>query len=732
MKKITKPLSLLMALLLAVSLFSGCLEDENEGYEDYEEDYEEEYEEDEQDYSLLNPEGLKMNSVLSVDKNTGEMTINRPKHDPETPMGEEGVWTIFVYICGSNLESEGGDGTEDINEMLSADASDNVRFVIETGGASEWQNDYVSADVLQRFVVQNGEITEVGSVENASMGNSNTLTDFLRWGITEYPSEHMGFVFWNHGGGSITGVCYDENFDDDSLSLIEIDSALYSVFDEMTDSFEFIGFDACLMSTVETANILASYARYMYASEELEPGSGWDYTAIGSFLAENPDADGAELGRAVCDSYLALCESVDQGDQSTLSVVDLGNLDNLLIAFNRFSKSMFESGDDADSLSGMIRGIKGAENFGGNDDEEGYTNMVDLSGIVDACSGYSSGADEVKKALDNAVAYKVAGSDHANAGGLSMYYPLKVGGSKELAFFETVAVSPYYMSFIDRQNHGAANVGDSYDDSYYFDENSSWNSGGDYVYDEQSGNYVSEEPSGSYYEYADQIETTGESSYITFESEPAINENGIYTFTLTSEGLDNTSAVYAIVYQITEDGNNYFELGETFDIVEDWETGVFEDCFDGYWMSLPDGQNLALYIVDYDENCTIYTSPIMLNGKETNLRIRHDIGGDVTIEGAWDGIDENGAASRDIVKLKDGDVIVPLYTFINGETYEDEGKYQGREYTVKGTPEIIYGLLEPADYLYAFDIEDIYYDYYLTDFVTFNVDENGETSFYEE
>ena len=26
----------------------------------------------------------------------------------------------------------------------------------------------------------------------------------------------------------------------------------------------------------------------------------------------------------------------------------------------------------------------------------------------------------------------------------------------------------------------------------------------------------------------------------------------------------------------------------------------------------------------------------------------------------------------------------------------------------------------------------IYYDYYLTDFVTFNVDENGETSFYEE
>lgn len=58
-----------------------------------------------------------------------------------------------------------------------------------------------------------------------------------------------------------------------TISLTEINAALNDAMDVMTDKFEFIGFDACLMSTFENANILAPYARYMFASEELEPGA---------------------------------------------------------------------------------------------------------------------------------------------------------------------------------------------------------------------------------------------------------------------------------------------------------------------------------------------------------------------------------------------------------------------------------------------------------------------------
>ena len=46
-------------------------------------------------------------------------------------------------------------------------------------------------------------------------------------------------------------MCFDELNENDSLSLEEIDPALTSVYDKMTDKFAFIGFDACLMATVD-------------------------------------------------------------------------------------------------------------------------------------------------------------------------------------------------------------------------------------------------------------------------------------------------------------------------------------------------------------------------------------------------------------------------------------------------------------------------------------------------
>lgn len=739
MKKFKKLMSVLLVGLMLATMFTGCL-----GEEGYEEEGE-----------YVTPDNPDTSSgisttVLSVDKETGELNVQRPMRETEVPMGEEGTWTIFVYLCGSDLESQNGMGTDDINEMLSASRSDNVRFVVETGGAEKWYNDDVSENGLQRFVIQNEQLTHVEEKEAANMGDTAVVTDFLRWGVKNYPAEHMGVIFWNHGGGSITGVCFDENNNSDSLSLLEIDSALYSIYDEMTDRFEFIGFDACLMGTVETANVLASYARYMIGSEETEPGSGWDYTAIGNYLAENNNANGADVGKVICDSFLEACKRVDDSDLTTLSVIDLSKIDDLLKAFNAFAKSMYESGADAGTLSEMIRGIESAENFGGNNRSEGYTNMVDLAALIQACSSYTSNGSEAVKAINDVVLYKVSGATHQEAAGLAVYYPLSVEGSKELSIFEAICISPFYMQFIDRQNLGSTYASGSsedagsgegddsywydeegwYDDSWCYDDEGNWDSYCEYEYDEECSCYRRKTKSDNHWDYADKNEITGESRLITFNREPGIDENGIYSFELDKKGLENAAAVYAYIYQISEDGKDYIEIGETFDVDADWDKGVFGDYFDGYWLSLPDGQILATYIVDYSEDWIIYTSPILLNGNATNLRIKQDNEGNVTIEGAWDGLSESGAASRKITKLKDGDVIVPCYFSVDADTLE-EGEWEGSEYKVKGTPEILYGLLDEADYLYCFCIDDVYYDYYETDYVCFHVDANGETSYYE-
>lgn len=69
---------------------------------------------------------LDQNSRLNIQRNTAA----------SVPMGENGTWTIFVYLCGTDLESDGGFATHDLQEMLDASTSSNVRFVIQTGGTA--------------------------------------------------------------------------------------------------------------------------------------------------------------------------------------------------------------------------------------------------------------------------------------------------------------------------------------------------------------------------------------------------------------------------------------------------------------------------------------------------------------------------------------------------------------------------------------------------------------------
>ena len=56
------------------------------------------------------------------------------------------------------------------------------------------------------------------------------------------------------------------------------------------DKLDLLGFDACLMATYEVASTLAPLADRMVASQELEPGHGWDYRAL-SVLADDPATD---------------------------------------------------------------------------------------------------------------------------------------------------------------------------------------------------------------------------------------------------------------------------------------------------------------------------------------------------------------------------------------------------------------------------------------------------------
>lgn len=656
---------------------------------------------------------------MSLDER-GRLSITRDPAKAE-PMGEKNSWTIFVYLCGSNLESNWGLATDDLQEMIDGSKNSRVRYVVLTGGSTEWQNDLVDPSVLEIYLVENGAISFVTAADYNYMNDPETLSAFLIWGIENYSADKMGLVLWDHGGGSIGGVCVDYIFFDDlnndriedsskytsTLTLPGIASALSQVYDEMTDQFEFIGFDACLMGTLETAFMLSPYARYMFASQESEPGNGWDYTAIGDAIGRSGKIDGARLGRVVCDSFYDSCAATDDEEQATLSCINLSVIDDLVLAFDTYARGMMEAAETPSSLAAIAQSMTRAEFFGGNSEEEGYYNLVDLADVVNDMSASVPGAKTVLNAIGQVVSYNKNGIFHENACGLSVYYPLHIeSGSGELGYFAEVVVSPYYYGYVAQNYYAAANGGlDGYDPAVSMD---AWASAMDAdvenIIEDYGENHI-----------------TGASPYVMFVKEPQFDEGGAYGFTLAQESIPYISSVEADIYFFSDDGEDLVYLGSTTDVLADWETGEFVDNFDGLWFCLPDGQMISTTVISETDEFSVYTTPVLLNGEETNLRFSvKNSDYTVTLYGVWSGIDEYGMAGKNTYQLKAGDIIQPLFRAVNIESQEVY-MYHGVEYVYEEGAEWCYNNLFDSDYLYQFCIYDIYGDNYTTDGVMFSV-----------
>ena len=386
----------------------------------------------------------------SLDLNSNnQMEVSRIQVG-DIPMGKEDSWTLFVYMCGSDLESQYQAATADIKEMISASESDNVNIIIQTGGSYAWNKPSIDPEKIGRYIIKGNKLELIESHPDANMGDVDTLKRFLTWGVKEYPAEHMGVILWNHGGGTLGGVCFDEKHNYDSLLLAEMEKAFDETAKYMTDKFEVIGFDACLMGSIETANVIAPYADYMIGSEESEVGDGWEYTSIVNGLVNNPDMNGYDLGKIACDAFMASIEDTIEEEKATLSVLDLNKVDEVIVKFNEVAKEIDEKSLSVDDIANYFNAAKDADDFGGNDDEYGYTFMVDLADFMHYMSKYVGGTKDVINAVKDMVVYEKAGSFYPFAEGVSIYYPYIDCGMIDMNILRNVVISPYYMNYIDK------------------------------------------------------------------------------------------------------------------------------------------------------------------------------------------------------------------------------------------------------------------------------------------
>lgn len=544
----------------------------------------------------------------------------------------EETWAVYWYLCGSDLESQYGCATEDLSEMLEVSLPENVTVVVETGGATEWQNETVDPSCLERYVYQDEELSFVDSIPSASMGEASTLADFLDFCSTNYPADHTAVIFWDHGSGSASGVSFDEIYDYDSLTLDEIYNAFASVYElsEENPPLDLVGFDACLMATVDTASMLSDVASYMVASEETEPGNGWYYTGWLGALAEDPSMDGATLGTAICDSFQEGCEIYGTDDEITLSVIDLSQISLLLVAYDNLGKEALSYAcADPIFFSEFGRSALQSENYGGNTEDQGYTNMVDLGDLVNNSAAlFTDTGSDVLSALEDCVVYKVNGPYREKSSGLSCYYSYS-GNTDDFIQYASVGASDAFRYLYSYELSGSL--------------------------DEDGIAYVSEMGYGELPEIPSLAEDGSGDYPLT------LNDEGYAVMELDADTANLLKGVYfQLAYMDVEDDILLY-LGRDNDIDMDWENGVFTDNFRGVWGSI-DGNLCYMEIVYEGDDYNLYSVPVKLNGEDYHLRVVYDYSAEeFTILGARKGIDDNGMSDRNLIRLQPGDELTTIH-----------------------------------------------------------------------
>ncbi|MCR5684305.1 MAG: peptidase C11 [Lachnospiraceae bacterium] len=654
-------------------------------------------------------------------KNTGSLNndVSKEARNKYTSIkgGGKDTVTMMVYMCGTDLESKYGMATNDLNEMMKATISDKINIIVYTGGCSKWKTNGISTNTNQIYKVTSGRMTCLeDNMGNKAMTDPATLTGFIDYCSKNYKADRNILIFWDHGGGSLSGYGYDETHKSSgSMNLAGINTALKNA----GIKYDFIGFDACLMATVETDLMLSAYADYVIASEETEPGVGWYYTNWLTALSKDTSMPTTQIGKMIIDDFVDECARTCAGQETTLSLVDLAELSKTIPDdFKAFSKSTTKLITDKkyETVSDARSGSR----------EFNASSPIDQIDLVNFC--LNMGTKEGKELADTllgAVKYNRTSSNMTNAYGISIYFPYKKPSQGKLnsaeKVYDQIGLDDEYTKCIQEfagvqsagVTAGQANGGFGIDSLLGTSSGDTFSSLIDMFGSTSSGNSSGasgllgllggQTPSGGSSSSSDLLGLFGsliDTSGRALNNEDLagyVSENMLDASKLTwSSDLDGKKYMHldasdwALIHSVdlnifVDDGKGYVDMGlDTLYSIDDYGNLIADT--DGTWLHFDD-QPVAFYHVDTTGNTIKGKVPALLNGERVNIIVLIDYNtGKARIAGAEPVYDQSVTETefRGLVELKNGDKIDLICDY-----YDYDGNYQdsyrlGRQITVNG------------------------------------------------
>ena len=607
--------------------------------------------------------------------------------------------TIMVYMNGSDLEGDYGAATADLWEMMDAlkvmeqeGKSPSLHVVVEAGGSTRWELDEMDGVPYARFPLTGDGISSMESMEIRNMGDADTLTDFINYGVRSYPANHYGLILWNHGGGPVGGYGSDSHFDGDGLSLEEIREALgHSV---MADSaFDFVAFDACLMGSAETAGCLDGYADYVIASPELEPQHGYDYrwmTALGDSLP--PDMEwGEAVGRSMVEAYGACYASGTA--PVAMSLLDMKEYPAFHEVFHQYVDGIPEK------LREELYGELGRDRMKmlafGSRQAGGSLELVDVLEFLNACQRVypdENAFQTLKNRMRRLVAEQWAKGYPVNPSGLTIYLPSGSNPylSEELETYDTTGFCSAYRRLTD-----------------------------------------------------------GYAAYLARESgvewgNISAHKDGTVEISIAPEDASDVTGAYLAVFCPAGDDENYYLLCTDSD-VDIGVDGTLRAAPEDSYMGMK-GQVLCLIETMNLDAYTEYMAPVLYNGELCTMRIgvdeEHEDGQILSVTPAG----QTSEAAKQIYELKEGDRVTPLYLVermedvgeapgntgnaagqIMEDRYYTDSYYMGTEFYIEEPDDMLLEAVPASGdgYLYGFMLMDVRQNIYYTDFIGMGTEDNG-------
>jgi Clostripain family len=336
--------------------------------------------------------------------------------------------------------------------------------------------------ISRRFFLNGPQLVQVGGDMCMDSGDPNTLIDCCRWAIESFPADNYKLFLWDHGLGIVEpvikniinssqkfeyntttklvelnrsvgfidfitandaqidkkrSICFDDTTGN-YLSNLKLKFALETISKQYLNGKKIALYcDACLMSMIEVVSPLKDCVDFFVGSQEVELGTGYDYSAVFSPFITTA-LDQRTFACHAVNAYQKTYSRITQ--DYTQSAMDLSHIHLLDVKIDALAKLLIDGLNKQKnrSVREAIR-LSKHKNFCTHFDEPSYIdfghfcqNLLTNAGRCELKNNSETVQfqkqltlilQQALNALHTVVIANAAGKNIAQAQGLSIYFP---------------------------------------------------------------------------------------------------------------------------------------------------------------------------------------------------------------------------------------------------------------------------------------------------------------------